>query len=140
MEITRVEQRAYIKIAVLRGRNEMEYQSEFAEALGNTVLPYRTVARKKVEVLRHYPKPVIVCSYRSFLQSIHVLAHARLKPTCTALQQCRSCKTMKKRDCWGPVMVVRSRYNKTKEFGTLNCLLEDFLRQMLDLVLKSRHH
>ncbi|GFQ97700.1 HTH_48 domain-containing protein [Trichonephila clavata] len=45
MEITRVEQHAYIKIAVLRGRNEIECYSEFVEALGNNVLPYRTVAR-----------------------------------------------------------------------------------------------
>ncbi|GFR32943.1 HTH_48 domain-containing protein [Trichonephila clavata] len=45
MEVTRVEQQAYIKIAVLRGRNEMECHSEFVEALGNNALPYRTVAR-----------------------------------------------------------------------------------------------
>ncbi|GFQ72527.1 HTH_48 domain-containing protein [Trichonephila clavata] len=44
MEVTRVEQRAYIRIAVLRGRNEMEYHSEFIEALGNNALSYRTVA------------------------------------------------------------------------------------------------
>ncbi|GFW92472.1 HTH_48 domain-containing protein [Trichonephila clavipes] len=42
MEVTRVEQRAYIKIAVLRGRNAMECHSE---ALGNNALPFRTVAR-----------------------------------------------------------------------------------------------
>ncbi|GFR05060.1 HTH_48 domain-containing protein [Trichonephila clavata] len=35
MVVTRVEQRAYIKIAVLRGRNEMECHSEFMEALEN---------------------------------------------------------------------------------------------------------
>ncbi|GFQ70305.1 HTH_48 domain-containing protein [Trichonephila clavata] len=46
MEVTRVEQRAYIKIAVLCGRNGMEYHSEFVEALGNNSLPYRTVARR----------------------------------------------------------------------------------------------
>ncbi|GFW77648.1 hypothetical protein TNCV_133391 [Trichonephila clavipes] len=32
MEVTRVEQRAYIKIAVLRERNAMECQSELVEA------------------------------------------------------------------------------------------------------------
>ncbi|GFR02233.1 HTH_48 domain-containing protein [Trichonephila clavata] len=45
MVVTRVEQRTYIKIAVLRGRNEMECHREFVEALGNNTLPYRTVAR-----------------------------------------------------------------------------------------------
>ncbi|GFT22058.1 HTH_48 domain-containing protein [Trichonephila clavipes] len=45
MEVTRVEQRTYIKIAVLPGRNAMECHSELVEALGNNVLPYRTVAR-----------------------------------------------------------------------------------------------
>ncbi|GFX99804.1 HTH_48 domain-containing protein [Trichonephila clavipes] len=45
MEITRVEQRAYIKIDVLRERNAMECHSELVEALGNNALPYRTVAR-----------------------------------------------------------------------------------------------
>ncbi|GFR26228.1 HTH_48 domain-containing protein [Trichonephila clavata] len=45
MEVTSAEQRAYIKIAVLRGRNEMKCHSEFVEALGNNALPYRTVAR-----------------------------------------------------------------------------------------------
>ncbi|GFQ94606.1 HTH_48 domain-containing protein [Trichonephila clavata] len=45
MEVIRVEQHVYIKIAVLRGRNEMEYHSKFVEALGNNALPYRTVAR-----------------------------------------------------------------------------------------------
>ncbi|GFR28218.1 HTH_48 domain-containing protein [Trichonephila clavata] len=44
-EVTSVEQRAYIKLAVLRGRNEIECHSEFVEALGNIALPYRTVAR-----------------------------------------------------------------------------------------------
>ncbi|GFQ72177.1 HTH_48 domain-containing protein [Trichonephila clavata] len=43
MEVTCVEQRAYIKIVITRGRNEMECHSEFAEALGNIALPYRTV-------------------------------------------------------------------------------------------------
>ncbi|GFX04181.1 hypothetical protein TNCV_3973301 [Trichonephila clavipes] len=45
MEVTRVEQRSYIKIAVLRGKNAMGYHSELVEALGNNVLPYRTVSR-----------------------------------------------------------------------------------------------
>ncbi|GFX31110.1 uncharacterized protein TNCV_2026131 [Trichonephila clavipes] len=46
MEVTHVEQRAYIKIAVLRERNAMECHSELVEALGNNnSLPYHTVAR-----------------------------------------------------------------------------------------------
>ncbi|GFQ67523.1 HTH_48 domain-containing protein [Trichonephila clavata] len=45
MEVTRVEQRVYIKIAVLRGRNDMECHSEFVEVFGNNTLPYRIVAR-----------------------------------------------------------------------------------------------
>ncbi|GFQ95621.1 HTH_48 domain-containing protein [Trichonephila clavata] len=45
MKVTRVEQRAYIKIAVLRLRNEMECHSEFVDALGNNALTYRTVVR-----------------------------------------------------------------------------------------------
>ncbi|GFQ69513.1 HTH_48 domain-containing protein [Trichonephila clavata] len=45
MEITRVEQSSYVKIAILRGRNEMECHSEFVKALGNNALPYRTLAR-----------------------------------------------------------------------------------------------
>ncbi|GFT99606.1 HTH_48 domain-containing protein [Trichonephila clavipes] len=45
MEVICVEQRAYIKIGVLRGRNAMECHSELVEALGNNALPYRTVAR-----------------------------------------------------------------------------------------------
>ncbi|GFT24046.1 hypothetical protein TNCV_2063221 [Trichonephila clavipes] len=45
MEVTRVEQRSYIKIAVLRGKNAMEYHSEFVEAHGNNALPYCTVTR-----------------------------------------------------------------------------------------------
>ncbi|GFW21205.1 putative DD41D transposase [Trichonephila clavipes] len=44
MEVT-VEQRSYIKVAVLRGKNAMEYHSELVDALGNNALPYRTVAR-----------------------------------------------------------------------------------------------
>ena len=45
MEITRQEQRSYVKIAVLRGRNANECHSELTEALGNRALPYRTVTR-----------------------------------------------------------------------------------------------
>ncbi|GFU18455.1 hypothetical protein TNCV_3407481 [Trichonephila clavipes] len=45
MEVTRVEQRACIKIVVLRGRNAMECHSELVEALENNAPPYRTVAR-----------------------------------------------------------------------------------------------
>ncbi|GFX56519.1 hypothetical protein TNCV_74651 [Trichonephila clavipes] len=45
MEVTRVEQHSCIKIAVLRGKNAMEFHSELVEALGNNTLPYRTVAR-----------------------------------------------------------------------------------------------
>ncbi|GFV91310.1 uncharacterized protein TNCV_898271 [Trichonephila clavipes] len=45
MEVTRVEQRAYIKIAVLRQRNAMECHSELVETLGNNALPYCTVAQ-----------------------------------------------------------------------------------------------
>ncbi|GFU70548.1 HTH_48 domain-containing protein [Trichonephila clavipes] len=45
MEVTGVDQRAYIKIAILRGRNAMECHSELVEVLGNNVLPYRRVAR-----------------------------------------------------------------------------------------------
>ncbi|GFW70442.1 HTH_48 domain-containing protein [Trichonephila clavipes] len=45
MEVTRVEQRAYIKIAVLQGKNAMECYSDLVEALGNNALPYCTVAR-----------------------------------------------------------------------------------------------
>ena len=41
MEVTRQEQRSYVKIAVLRGRNA----KELTETLGNRALPYRTVAR-----------------------------------------------------------------------------------------------
>ncbi|GFU24457.1 hypothetical protein TNCV_2264231 [Trichonephila clavipes] len=45
MEVTRAEQRSYIKIAVLRGKNAMEYHSELVKDLGNNALPYRAVAR-----------------------------------------------------------------------------------------------
>ncbi|GFQ88602.1 HTH_48 domain-containing protein [Trichonephila clavata] len=45
MVVTPLEQRADIKIAVLRGKKGMEWYSKFVEALGNNALPYRTVAR-----------------------------------------------------------------------------------------------
>ncbi|GFT43491.1 HTH_48 domain-containing protein [Trichonephila clavipes] len=45
MEVTHVEQRAYIHISILRGRNAMECRIELVEALRNNALPYRTVAR-----------------------------------------------------------------------------------------------
>ena len=45
MEVTRQEQRSYVKMAVLRGRKSKECHSELTEALGNRALPYRTVAR-----------------------------------------------------------------------------------------------
>ncbi|GFW28702.1 hypothetical protein TNCV_3714171 [Trichonephila clavipes] len=44
MEVTRVDQRSYIKV-VLRGKNAMKNHSDLVEALGNNVLPYRAVAR-----------------------------------------------------------------------------------------------
>ncbi|GFW20642.1 hypothetical protein TNCV_1048651 [Trichonephila clavipes] len=50
MEVTRVEQCSYIKIAVLRGENAMEYHSELVKALGNNALPYHTVARSEVSI------------------------------------------------------------------------------------------
>ena len=45
MEVTRQEQRSYVKIAVLWGRNAKECHSELTEALGNRALEYRTVTR-----------------------------------------------------------------------------------------------
>ena len=44
MEVTRQEQRSNVKIAELRSRNAKECYSELTEALGNSALPYRTVA------------------------------------------------------------------------------------------------
>ena len=44
-EVTRQEQRSYVKIAVLWGRNAKECHLELREALGNRALPYRTIAR-----------------------------------------------------------------------------------------------
>ncbi|GFS88118.1 HTH_48 domain-containing protein [Trichonephila clavipes] len=45
MEVTRVVQRAQIKIAIFRERNAMECHSELVEALGNNALLFRTIAR-----------------------------------------------------------------------------------------------
>ena len=45
IDVTRQEQRSYVKIAVLRGRNPKKCHSELTEASGNRALPYRTVAR-----------------------------------------------------------------------------------------------
>ena len=52
MKVTRQEQRSYVKIAVLRGRNAKECHSELTEALGSHALPYRTVARWAVAFQR----------------------------------------------------------------------------------------
>jgi hypothetical protein len=45
MEVTKVEQRSYVKIAVLRVRNARECHAELREALSDRAMPYRTVAR-----------------------------------------------------------------------------------------------
>ncbi|PSN52257.1 hypothetical protein C0J52_08301 [Blattella germanica] len=45
MEVSRLEQRAYIKIAVLRDQNARECHAQLLEAVGARALPYRTVAR-----------------------------------------------------------------------------------------------
>ncbi|GFV50252.1 hypothetical protein TNCV_621641 [Trichonephila clavipes] len=54
MGVTRVEQRSYIKIAVLRWKNAMEYHSELVDALENNALPYRTVARWVLDESRSF--------------------------------------------------------------------------------------
>ncbi|GFX15469.1 hypothetical protein TNCV_3303981 [Trichonephila clavipes] len=51
MEVTHVEQRAYIKIAVLRERNAMECRSELVEALGIPTIPYGSTVDRKVSAL-----------------------------------------------------------------------------------------
>ncbi|PSN54652.1 hypothetical protein C0J52_01080 [Blattella germanica] len=43
--VSRLEQRAYIKIAVLRGQNARECHAQLLQAVGARALPYRTVAR-----------------------------------------------------------------------------------------------
>ncbi|GFQ90162.1 HTH_48 domain-containing protein [Trichonephila clavata] len=45
MDVTRVEQSAYIKIAIPRRRNAMECHSELVGALRNNALPYRRAPR-----------------------------------------------------------------------------------------------
>ena len=45
MHVTRLGQRDYIKLVVMRGRNARECHSELMEAVGNNAPPYRTVAR-----------------------------------------------------------------------------------------------
>ena len=44
MDVTRLEQRAYIKLAVLRRRNAKDCHCELVEAVGNNDLQYRTVS------------------------------------------------------------------------------------------------
>lgn len=44
MDVTKVEQRTYVKIVFLHGRNARECHAELREALGDRALPYRTVA------------------------------------------------------------------------------------------------
>ena len=44
-DVGKVEQRSYIKIAFLHGKNACEYYAELWEALGDRTLPYQTVAR-----------------------------------------------------------------------------------------------
>ena len=41
MDVTRLEQRAYITIAILGGSNARECHSEFVEDAGKNALPYR---------------------------------------------------------------------------------------------------
>ncbi|PSN50216.1 hypothetical protein C0J52_07800 [Blattella germanica] len=60
MEVSRLEQRAYIKIAMLRGQNARECHAQLLEAVGARALPYRTVARETgidqatvLTILRH---------------------------------------------------------------------------------------
>ena len=45
IEVTRQEQRSYVNIAVLRGRNAKECHSELTEGLDNRALQQRTLAR-----------------------------------------------------------------------------------------------
>ena len=45
MDVTRLEQRAYIKTAVLQGKNARESHRELVEAVRNNALPYKTVAK-----------------------------------------------------------------------------------------------
>ncbi|GFX33431.1 uncharacterized protein TNCV_4122651 [Trichonephila clavipes] len=63
MEVTRVEQRSYIKIAALREKTAVEYHSELVEAIGNNALPYRIVARRKTDF---FPEEDTTKSYSGF--------------------------------------------------------------------------
>jgi hypothetical protein len=45
MNVSLLEQRCYVKVAVLRGRNATQCHSELVLALGSHALPNRTVAR-----------------------------------------------------------------------------------------------
>ena len=45
MDLSKVEQRSYVKVAFLRGINDRECQAELRETLCDRALPYRTVAR-----------------------------------------------------------------------------------------------
>ena len=45
MDVSRLEQRAYVKIAVLCGQNARECHAQLIEAVGDHALPYWTVAR-----------------------------------------------------------------------------------------------
>ena len=45
MDVTRLQERSYLKIAILYGRNARECDRELVEAVRNNDLPCRTVAR-----------------------------------------------------------------------------------------------
>ena len=45
MDISKVEQRSYVKISFLQGRNARECHAELWEALNDRELPYRTAER-----------------------------------------------------------------------------------------------
>ncbi|GFT22217.1 integrase catalytic domain-containing protein [Trichonephila clavipes] len=49
MEVTRVGQRSYMKLSVLRGKNAVEYLSELVEDLENNALHYHTVGERRVK-------------------------------------------------------------------------------------------
>ena len=44
MDVSKDEQQSYVKIAFLCGSNALECHAELQEALGERMLPYRTVA------------------------------------------------------------------------------------------------
>ena len=70
MHVTRLEQRAYIKITVLRGRNARECHSELVEAVGNNALPYRT-AMRWVLVLRLFScRQAVLIESHSFFTTL----------------------------------------------------------------------